>query len=315
MGLLWGKRAAKAKAAAAVDAWIAGATAALPGAQVSGDSWTGPSFMRGLTASTYTVTTLGSRSHLSAVLTRLAPQIEALGQNDTLHLQIAESDAPGAPHSRLTIAGEKRDREWLQFLVRTHDALVSRMPEQSVLLGGLNGRCTVLEVAREDALPTPRLLISWWEEQQTAAAGDTPLSGLSLEIGGVYDNPEITYTVDPSGLFDVDGVELEQPAEPLPAAWPTSASARDVVVAMMKPTELAAQKMGTASSSGGDASATSARTARDMASSTETATVTVFLGGTRRASRAEINPAPTRPIALMPKARPYMEAESPIRFW
>lgn len=217
MGLFGGKRAAKAKAAAEVDAWVAGATAALPGAQVSGDSWTGPSFMRGLTASTYTVKTLGSRSHLSAVLTRLAPQIEALGQNDTLHLQVAASDAPDAPHSRLTIAGEKRDRDWLQFLVRTHDALVSRMPDQSILLGGLNGRCTVLDVSREDALPTARLLISWWEEQQTTAAGDTPLSGLSLEIGGIHDDPEITYTVDPSGLFDVDGVELEQPAEPLPA--------------------------------------------------------------------------------------------------
>ena len=218
MGLFGGKRGAKAKTAAEVDAWVAGANAALPGAQVSGDTWTGPFFMRGLTANTYTVKTLGSRSHLSTVLSRLSPQIDALGQNDTLNLQVAESNAPGAVHSRLTVSGEKRDREWLQFLVRAHDALVARMPDQSVLLGGLNGRCTVLEVAREDALPTARLLISWWEEQQIAEAGHSPLSGLSLEIGGVCDNPEITYTVDPSGAFDVDGVELEQPAEPLSAA-------------------------------------------------------------------------------------------------
>lgn len=112
MGLFGGKRATNGE----VDAWIAGATAAPPGAQVSGQSWTGPSFMRGLTAGTYTVTTLGSRSHLFAVLTRLAPQIDALQQNDTLHLQVAEPDAPGAPHTRLTIVGEKRDREWMQFL-------------------------------------------------------------------------------------------------------------------------------------------------------------------------------------------------------
>ncbi|MCC9198007.1 hypothetical protein QNO08_04680 [Arthrobacter sp. zg-Y820] len=217
MGLFGGKRAARDKAAAEVDAWVAGAAAALPGAEVSADSWTGPFFMSGLAANTYTVRTLGSRSQLSAVISRLSHQIDALGPNDTLNLQIAGSEAPGAGHSRLAVSGEKRDREWLQVLVRTHDSLIARLPDQSVLMGGLNGRCTVLGVAREDALSIGRLLISWWEEQQMGEAGSSPLSGLSLEIGGRHDDPEITYTVDPSGSFDAEGVELDEPAEPLSA--------------------------------------------------------------------------------------------------
>lgn len=85
------------------------------------------------------------------------------------------------------------------YTVRTHDSLIARLPDQSVLIGGLNERCTVPGVVREDAPSIGRLLISWWEERQMGEAGSSPLSGLSLEIGGRHDDPEITYTVDPCG--------------------------------------------------------------------------------------------------------------------
>lgn len=168
---LFGRKRAKNEAAAAVEAWKAEVSAGLPAAQVSADTWTGPFVPAHLAATTYTVSIPGSRSELATVVGRLSGPIQALGAADTLDLRVVESPAPGAAYSSLVLSGEKRDRDWLHSLVRTHDSLVERVPGMSVLIGGLNGRCTVLNVARVDAVSTARLLISWWEEQLTGEHG------------------------------------------------------------------------------------------------------------------------------------------------
>lgn len=135
---------------------------------------------------------------------QLSPQIEALGDSDTLHLQITEAESPGAVFSKLVLSGEKRDRNWVHFLLRNYDSPVARFPGQSVLIGGLNARCTLVDVARGDAVDIARLLIFWWEEQCAGEQEPWTLSGASLEIGGGQDDPGISYTVDPTPPEDMN---------------------------------------------------------------------------------------------------------------
>lgn len=218
LSFLQTKKAAKSTAAADAEAWVANVSAALPGAQVSVESWAGRRYADYGVFNSYTVQVRGNRSEFPALAGRLAASIDALRSGDRLNLQIAEAEAPGAVYSRLLLAGENRERSWVHFLVQTHDALATHIPGESLLIDGVSGRFTVMAVTRGEAVPTAQALISWWEDLLVAELERWPLTGLSLEIGGGHDDPEISYTVDLPGSLDEDGMELEGPAVPLPAA-------------------------------------------------------------------------------------------------
>lgn len=218
LNFLLTKKSAKVEAAADAAAWVTDVTAALPGAQVSVDSWAGRRYSDYGVFNTYTVQIRGNRSEFPAMVGRLASSIDALRDGDRLNLQIAESEAPGAVYSRLLLAGENRERSWVHFLVQAHDALAARIPGESLLIDGVSGRFTVMAVSRGEAARAARTLISWWEDLLVAELERWTLAGLSLEIGGGHDDPEISYTVDLPGSFDADGVDLDEPAAPLSPA-------------------------------------------------------------------------------------------------
>jgi hypothetical protein len=84
----------------------------------------------------------------------------------------------------------------LDFLVRTHDELVARIPGKSIEVDGNYGGYAVTAVAREDAVSTARLLVSWWEGMLASDLERWPISGITLNIGGTADEPELSYAVD-----------------------------------------------------------------------------------------------------------------------
>ncbi|MCQ1954385.1 hypothetical protein [Arthrobacter sp. zg-Y238] len=214
------KRAAKASAAAATEALVADMTAALSrDATVSTDSL-------GVGITTYTAAITGARRELPHLVSRLNGAITGLGRTDDLEVRIAESAAPDAPFSSLLIIGQKRDADMLDFLVRTHDQLLAGFPGTSVLVDGSYGGFTVSGVARDDAVPAARRLITWWEDMLAAELEHWPFSEIEMTIGGTAEEPDISYSVDLDEPEDnaapVPLEEKRQEARRAVAAWTRS---------------------------------------------------------------------------------------------
>jgi hypothetical protein len=216
------KRAEKASAEAAVTALTAELTSALPrDAKITADSWS-------VGFTTYTAVLPGTRRELPLVVSRLKEAINALGRTDDLELRIAESAEPEARYSSLRITGKNRDAEVLEFLVRTHEELLTLFPGESVLVDGSYGGFTVSGVARDAAVPAARRLVTWWEGVLAADLGDWPISEIELTIGGTTEDPEISYSValdEPEDDADPASVPLgekRQEARRAIAAWTES---------------------------------------------------------------------------------------------
>ncbi|MCC9175195.1 hypothetical protein [Arthrobacter sp. zg-Y179] len=211
------KRAAKASAAAATEALVADLTAALPkDATVSARSW-------GVGTTTYTAAVTGSRRELPILVSRLNGAIHGLGRTDDLEVRIEESAAPDAPFSSLLIIGQHRDADVLAFLVRMHEELLAGFPRASVLVDGSYGGFTVSGVARDDAVPAARRLVTWWEDMLAAELERWPMSEVEMTIGGTAEEPEISYSValdEPEdGAAPVSLEEKRQEARRAVAAW------------------------------------------------------------------------------------------------
>lgn len=201
------KRAEKASAEAAVTALTAELTAAAPReARVSARSWS-------IRSTEYVVSISGTRRDMPALVRRLNRAINGLGRIDDLELRIAESADPDAVFSSLRIIGKNRDPEVLDFLVRAHEELLALFPGESVLVDGSYGGFTVSGVERDDAVPAARRLVTWWEGMLAADLEQWPISEIELTIGGIAEEPEISYAVALDEPDDDDDASVPVPLE------------------------------------------------------------------------------------------------------
>ena len=179
----------------------------------------------GFTTCTAAIT--GTRRQLPLLVSRLNAAINGLGRTDDLELQIAESADSAAVFSSLRITEKNRDRQVLDFLVRTHAELLDRFPEHSVPVDGSSGGLTVSGVTRDYAARAAQLLIAWWEELRAADLQDWPGSDLTLGIGVTAEEPEVSYVVergdpdedDDAGAVPVPMEQNRQEAGRAVAAW------------------------------------------------------------------------------------------------